>query len=188
MDRVWGRIEAWLAANAPAVAASLNPPAPADELAEAERFLGVQLPDAVRRSYLRHDGQAPRAMGMLDCWKWLPLAEVRRTWAGCKDLRDRGVFGEWCSHTNGGVVVSDWWSPGWVPLTRSATGDNHCLDLAPGPQGKYGQVIQFIHNHGARPVVAAGFEEWLAAFADDLEAGKYAVSESLWGLCRREHL
>jgi hypothetical protein len=31
MDRVWDRIEAWLAANAPAVAASLNPPAPADD-------------------------------------------------------------------------------------------------------------------------------------------------------------
>ena len=29
-------------------------------------------------------------------------------------------------------------------------------------------------------------EAWLTA--DDLEAGRYAVSESMWGLCHREYL
>jgi cell wall assembly regulator SMI1 len=36
MDEVWNRIEAWLAANAPAVASGLNPPASARELDDTE--------------------------------------------------------------------------------------------------------------------------------------------------------
>ena len=86
MDRTWERIEAWLAVNAHAVADGLNPPASPESLAATEHFLGVQFPDDVRASYLRHDGQRDNSPGLLDGWEWLSLERVRDEWQVWKDL------------------------------------------------------------------------------------------------------
>jgi hypothetical protein len=53
MDQVWERIEAWLAANAPAVAAGLNPPASARELADTEFVASDRYLVLCRRRELR---------------------------------------------------------------------------------------------------------------------------------------
>lgn len=186
MDQVWARVEAWLAAHAPAVAAGLNPPASEDELAETERQLGVRLPESVRAAYLRHDGQSADAPGLFDGWEWLSLESVRHEWKIWKRLLDGGDFKGMRSDGDGAVVRDDWWNAAWVPLTHSGSGDHHCLDLDPGPSGTPGQIIRMWHDDGARPVEAAGFAAWLTAFADDLEAGRFVASEDGGSLSRRD--
>lgn len=186
MDQVWDHIEAWLAANAPAIAAGLNPPASARELADTERFLGVQFPEDVRAGYLRHNGQTQDSPWMLDGWELLCLERIRDEWKVWKDLLDGGDFAGIQSDADGLAVRNDWWSPAWIPLTYSGSGDHHCLDLAPGPQGRPGQIIQMWHDDGARPVVAVSFEAWLSDFADGLEAGEFVLSDEYGGLCHRE--
>ena len=171
MDQVWDRIEAWLSLHAPAIAAGLNPPASVEALDATERFLGVELPDDVRSSYLRHDGQPQDSPWMLEGWEWLSLERLRDEWKVWKDLLDGGDFEGIESDADGVTVVKDWWNPRWIPLTYSGSGDHHCLDLAPGPGGKLGQIIEMWHDEGSRPVVADSFRAWLAEFADDLEAG-----------------
>ncbi|MFF5449481.1 SMI1/KNR4 family protein [Streptomyces sp. NPDC012888] len=52
----WSRIEAWLARHAPVSHGRLRPPARPEEIAAAERRLGVAFPDDLRASLLRHDG------------------------------------------------------------------------------------------------------------------------------------
>jgi cell wall assembly regulator SMI1 len=186
MDQVWRRIEAWLAVNAPTIAAGLHPPASAHELAETERFLGVQFPEAVRASYLRHDGQAHDSPWLLEGWEWLSLARIRDEWKVWKDLLDRGDFAGIQSAADGLTVRTDWWNPAWIPLTYSGCGDHHCLDLAPGPRGTPGQIIEMWHDEGSRPVVASGFEAWLTAFANGLETGEFVVSDDYGGICHRD--
>ena len=186
MDESWTRIEAWLNANAPAVAAGLNPPASPDELAETERYLGVRFPDGVRASFLRHDGQSPDSPWMLDGWELLSLGRIRNEWAVWKELLDDGSFADTESDTDGSAVRTDWWHPAWIPLTYDGGGNHHCLDLAPGPHGAPGQIIEMWHDEGSRPVVAPSFEDWLAGFADALEAGELAFSDEEEALCRRE--
>ena len=188
MDGTWGRIEAWLAANAPIVAAGLNPPASSEAIADAEQYLGVQFPADVRASYLRHDGQRFDSPGLLDGWEWLSLERIRDEWKVWKDLLDGGDFNGIRSDADGRFVRKDWWNPAWIPLTYSGSGDHHCLDLAPGPQGRSGQIIEMWHDEGARPVVASSFGKWLADFADGLEAGDFVLSDEYGGLCRREDL
>ncbi|HEX8693753.1 MAG TPA: SMI1/KNR4 family protein [Longimicrobium sp.] len=184
MDEVWRRIEAWLAAHAPAIAAGLNPPASAGEIDETERFLGVRLPDDVRASYLRHDGQSQDSPWMMNGWEWLSLTRIRDEWKVWKDVLDSGAFAAIESDADGVSVRRDWWNPAWIPVTYSGCGDHHCLDLAPGPRGISGQVIEMWHDEGARPVVADGFGAWLSQFADDLEAGELVFSDDLGGLYR----
>jgi len=186
MDQTWERIEAWLAVNAPAVAAGLNPPASPESLAATEQFLGVQFPDDVRASYLRHDGQQSYSPGLLEGWEWLSLERIRGEWQVWKDLLDGGDFNGIESDADGRGVRKDWWNPAWIPLTYSGGGDHHCLDLAPGKRGVHGQIIEMWHDEGSRPVVARSFGEWLADFADGFEAGQYEMSVECHGLRRRE--
>jgi cell wall assembly regulator SMI1 len=76
-----------------------------------------------------------------------------------------------------------WWHPGWIPLLRSDSGVRLCLDLAPGPAGQVGQMIQLDVDSGNRcpPVIASGWHALLLTFADDLHAGEYRLRENIDG-------
>jgi cell wall assembly regulator SMI1 len=188
MEQIWQRIEAWLAANAAPIATGLNPPATVKELTDTEQFLGVQFPEDVRNSYLRHNGQAFDSPWMIDGWEWLSLERIQDEWKVWKGLLDGGDFEGIQSDADGSSVRNDWWNPAWIPLTYSGSGDHHCLDLAPGPQGKVGQIIEMWHDEGSRPVVAASFRAWLSEFANALENNELVLSDEYGSLVRLDKL
>ena len=186
----WQRIETWLTQNAPEVAAGLPPGATDAQIAEAERVLGVALPDDVRASYRRHDGQqADPAVGggFTEGGEFLSLARIVDEWQVWKDLLDDGTFEEFESAPDPGVRA-DWWNPRWVPITYDGTGNNLCLDLDPAPGGMTGQIITMWHDEEARSVVAASFGEWLATLADEYERGEWASSDQYDAVVRREDI
>lgn len=53
----WTEIESWLKANAPAIYEGLNPPASAQQVADAEKALGVRFPADCVASFQIHNGQ-----------------------------------------------------------------------------------------------------------------------------------
>jgi cell wall assembly regulator SMI1 len=181
----WDRVERWLALEAPNVADGLNPPAREVDLAEAEVVLGVRLPEAVRRAYLRHDGQRRDAPWMFDGSEWLSLNRIQEEWRVWKELLDDGDFDGSEGEGDGETVRTDWWNAGWIPLTYDGSGNHHCVDMAPGPRGNVGQIIEMWHDDGARPVVATSFEAWIGGFADALEAGEYVLDPGWDALIRR---
>jgi hypothetical protein len=73
---VWPRIERWLAAHAPDLAASLRPGATADAIDALERDLAIALPPDVRAAWLVHDGQARGAPPLYESFRLLSLAEM----------------------------------------------------------------------------------------------------------------
>jgi cell wall assembly regulator SMI1 len=154
-DSSWERIERWLAVNAPEVADGLDSPASEEDIADAEQELGVRFPDSVRAAYLRHDGQRRDAPSTLYGWEWLSMARIREEWSVWKELLDGGDFDGLSNDADGLAVRSDWWHPAWIPLTYDGMGNHHCLDLAPGPGGAVGQVIEMWHDAGSRPVVGS---------------------------------
>ncbi|SEG85051.1 hypothetical protein SAMN05444920_105457 [Nonomuraea solani] len=56
VDRQWRRVERWLKANAPLTYRTLRPPGKARTIAIAEAQMGVDFPDDLRASLLRHNG------------------------------------------------------------------------------------------------------------------------------------
>lgn len=70
-----------------------------------------------------------------------------------------------------GPIRDDWWHRMWVPLTENECGDFVCLDFAPAPGGRVGQVIDWWHEQGATRVLATSFAEWLAGLAEPGVAG-----------------
>ena len=60
------------------------------------------------------------------------------------------------------------------------------VDLAPGPTGKWGQVILFGRDYDCKYVVARSWSAFLATVADDLNSGKWFVDEDTNELKLRE--
>lgn len=178
LENAWLRIEDWLHAHLPAETIGLNPPASQAELAEAEQTLGVRLPEAVRASYLRHNGQSTDSVSLLYGWKWLTLNEICEEWAEWQEILESGALDDLVNEGDPLKLQSDWWHPGWIPLTASGNGDHCCLDLAPGPAGQVGQIIEVWHDDSLRNLLAPGFAEWITDYADALEAGEYVYSEA----------
>ena len=67
--------------------------------------------------------------------------------------------------------------PGWIPLARDWGGNNIAVDLAPGPAGKWGQIIIFGRDYDCKYVVARSWAAFLAMVADDIGSEKVFVDE-----------
>ena len=65
----------------------------------------------------------------------------------------------------------------WIPLARDWGGNNLAVDLAPGPAGKWGQVILFGRDYDCKYVVARSWAALLAMLADDICSGKVQIDE-----------
>ncbi|KAF2404582.1 cell wall assembly and cell proliferation coordinating protein [Trichodelitschia bisporula] len=61
--------------------------------------------------------------------------------------------------------------PAWIPLARDWGGNLIAVDLAPGPMGKWGQIILFGRDYDTKFVVARSWSAFLASLADDLTSG-----------------
>ncbi|KAG5948462.1 hypothetical protein E4U53_006285 [Claviceps sorghi] len=74
----------------------------------------------------------------------------------------------------------------WIPLVRDWGGNNLAVDLAPGPNGIWGQVILFGRDYDTKYVIARSWGAFLALVADDLNSGKWFVDEDSGELKLRE--
>lgn len=188
VDDSWKRIEAWLAAEAPAVLPSLLPGASEDRIARLEASVGAKLPADFRNSLRRHEGQTEDAesglfpysnvLGPAPAWRLMDFAYIEQRWQEMNELVKIGEFaGRKASLPSG--EQTDWWPAGWLPVADDGGGDFACLDLSAAGAGR---VVQFCHDSPKRRIFAPSFGAWLATLADDLEAGKYHFDPDDWGL------
>jgi cell wall assembly regulator SMI1 len=63
----------------------------------------------------------------------------------------------------------------WIPLIKDWGGNCIAVDLAPGPAGRWGQVIVFGRDYDCKYVLARSWGAFLANFADDLNSGPERV-------------
>lgn len=133
----WGRIDTWLAANAPASLARLRPGADPAAVSAAERTLGVPLPVDLAASLACHDGSEPGSGVLPFRVDLLPVQGVVEQWELWNAVSTEFDEGEepW------GVVAGQrHWHRLWVPVTLFQ-GDLECIDMRPGPgRGRLGVV------------------------------------------------
>ncbi|KAI1663080.1 cell wall assembly and cell proliferation coordinating protein [Daldinia decipiens] len=85
-----------------------------------------------------------------------------------------------------GAVQRAYAHPAWIPLVRDWGGNNLAVDLAPGPNGIWGQIILFGRDYDTKYVVARSWGAFLSVVADDLNSGKWFVDEDTHELKLRE--
>ena len=76
--------------------------------------------------------------------------------------------------------------PAWIPLARDWGGNNIAVDLAPGPTGKWGQVILMGRDYDCKYVVSRSWSAFLATIADDMNTDKWFIDEETAELKLRE--
>jgi cell wall assembly regulator SMI1 len=176
LESIWGRIDAWLARQAPDILADLNPPASPEALSDTEARIGRELPEDVRATFQIHDGQRGSAPWSFPEWKLLPIRFVAQELDVLRELRADGVFDHAVARAEGPVHAT-WWSQAWIPLLANGYGDYLCVDVDPPEGGRIGQLLQYWGRHETREVVAPSLRAWLTIFADDLEAGRISRDE-----------
>lgn len=171
---IWARIEAWLERRAPSVLAGLA--GPADKLAveQAERELGMALPDDLRASLAIHDGEA-RDVGLVRGMTLNGLETMMYDWRAMEKLRVSGIFGDAGAVRTQAGLRPGHWHRGWLPIASTGDGDSWSLDLDPGAGGRVGQVFYFDHELGPRAVAFPSFTAWLDALLVEMEAGKISL-------------
>jgi cell wall assembly regulator SMI1/predicted DNA-binding WGR domain protein len=173
----WKRIDAWLQGNAPMLATKMNAGAKPGTIAEAERTLGVEFPDAVRASYAVHNGSG--IMSLFPSGDYLSLEDMLSQYKVWKELVDEGLWDEEESEPEGPIQKVHYHLK-WIPLTHNGGGDHTLIDLAPAKGGKVGQLIDFGHEGGPEGIAATGLSEYLAYIADGLEAGAATEVEATY--------
>ncbi len=171
----WRTIEAWLEENHPRVLDQFNPPAPPEAVVAAERAMNVTLPEDYKAFLALHNGQSEFA-AMVGMGALLPVEELAETHANLFGEDDMEVDP---ALVGAGVRAVDL-SKGWVPITKSARGrDFLCLDLDPAPGGVRGQIIEYIADDSARPLVAKSFADLLSLYFDQAQTGELDLEENL---------
>ncbi|MCC6622398.1 MAG: SMI1/KNR4 family protein [Deltaproteobacteria bacterium] len=163
------RIEAWLAQSAPGLAAALRAPAGEDELSALEVTLRRPIPPDLAAWLRRHNGQEPNQFAVFGDYSPLGAREIAAEWKTSCEFP-----AEW-EPPGSPAVRSGWYRDGWIPFASTGGGDLLVVDTEPGPDGRVGQVLDWRHDHHARPVVAPDLSTWLAGLADELEAGLWSV-------------
>ncbi|EIW67876.1 hypothetical protein TREMEDRAFT_74335 [Tremella mesenterica DSM 1558] len=190
LSHTFHRLRNALADSFPELLETLNPPVDPSLLATFEAELGSPLPPPVRDCYLIADGQGLEATGNISGsgglffgLQLLPLEEVMREWAFWRAAEHDPSAGQ-----NLAVLATmasippNWIKPlyacrGWLPLLTDRTGNYVGVDLDPGPDGAWGQVIVFGRDFDRKCVLwrgegEGGWGKWMAAFVDELESGE----------------
>jgi len=173
---VWDRLLTWCRVNIPELAADLRPGCTDDELDEMERTIGQKLPPDVRAVYRQHDGQEGRTPGLVYGLTMLPLNRVLDQWRVWHDLLAEDptineAIGAGTSHPPDAIAVA-YISDARIPLTYDGGGNHLGIDLAPGPAGTVGQIINFGADETNKYVLASSLLDFLEWLAGEYEAGR----------------
>jgi hypothetical protein len=124
MSELLPRYAAWLAVHAPNTAAAARPPAPDEDITDAERALGASLPASIRELYRWHDGgpdHPDRALWLTHEFGFLPLGTAREKQQTGREIAEEDF---------GPDEADIYWNPHWFPIGTSWTGDLLVVDCS----------------------------------------------------------
>jgi internalin A len=122
--------------RAPVIYEQLNPPANEQQIAAAEKELGLLLPQDVRDAYLRHNGTRDANKRdvyvpcfFLDHLRWCTLEEMVADWKRrvIWDVGNRAtnpdIYPDWAPYWETLKIRPEFWNRHWIPMGLSNTID-----------------------------------------------------------------
>lgn len=147
---------------------SWNEPATEEEIAEAEAQLGIKFPPEVKSLYRIHNGQRYGTTPVFLHWHFLSLEAMVQEWEVWQDvIAGLSAFERQADAC--GPVKAETFCKEWIPFTTDGCRNNHCIDLAPEPEGHAGQIVIVWHDDTERPVIAFDIWSWLKKVIADIE-------------------
>jgi cell wall assembly regulator SMI1 len=176
MNDPWSRIHSWLAANAPKIWRSLGGPATVSELATAEEAFGREMPQEWRDLYQTHNGMSdkPNLGSLFFGMRFLTLDEAVREHSNSNLAGDETLP---VRVADPGINRADMHNPKWIAFAHDSGETQLRVDTDPATDGTLGQVIFTDHADATVIFLAPSLSQFLADFAQDLEGGKYSLSQ-----------
>ncbi|MDI1450214.1 SMI1/KNR4 family protein [Polyangium sp. 6x1] len=162
------RVAAWLQKHAPEAAAELSPPADPAAVEALAKALRKPLPAELVAMWAVHDG--------LPIFEYAGLgaAAAKKRRAGLETLRKKGTFADHeVFEQNVPRIKPVKWHAAWIPIAQDGCGNFYCIDLAPGPAGRVGQVIKWEVAGGPFASGSSDLATVLERYADALESGDH---------------
>jgi cell wall assembly regulator SMI1 len=182
MRAIWSRLERWAAEHIDGTL-DLRPGCREGDLDALEAELGCHLPVDFRSFYLIHDGQESGAdFGLIYGLPVLPIDQVTANWRMWSEIAD-----SWTDHEHERCLSGERIQPlyanrGWVPFTHDWGGNHLGVDLAPGPTGLVGQVINFGRDEQDKYVLADNFTAMWGWLLEQYEAGNIEAERNSAGV------
>ena len=180
----WRQLEAAIAKALPETNCAFAEPATNHEIRTAEAALGLSFVEEVRVSFRTHNGDSFAetssgsvvSNGPFRHIDFLPLAAVANEWSTWQE-HSREAASDYVESDP--QVVPQHWHRRWIPFTviGGAT-THHCIDLAPTPSGRLGQIIEVDAKNSKRRLIAPSLGGFLASLADEIESGVYVVRDA----------
>jgi cell wall assembly regulator SMI1 len=167
IEERWATIGGWLKSEYPDALSQFRKPATQAAILNAEKKLGVTLPDDYKQFLALHNGQEEFApmVGFGALFAIEEVAEAHANIVGDETPVDVDEAGE-------GVRPLDY-CKGWIPISRSARGRDYlCIDLDPAKGGTRGQIIEYVVDSNARSLVAKSFADLLSLYFQQAQTGE----------------
>lgn len=162
------RIAAWFQKRVNDVAQQLRPPVTANALAALAKAIDQPIPPELAAMWQVHDG--------IPIFEYAGLGalDAKRRYVQMEKLRKKGIFAnhEVFEQSEPRIQPMKWHSA-WIPLAEDGCGNLYCLDLDPGPAGKFGQVIKWEMAGGPFATSSVDLAKLLERYAKALESGKF---------------
>lgn len=185
--KLWQRLEAWGAANAPKMLEDLNPGATDAQIDELQTAIGRELPASYIASLKVHNGESdgwPFKV-FADMGAYYPSERIPEYWNMRRQVAEQ-VGLEFSAEEvadqvkNNIITVEGPVRPAthraeWIPVLDCNGDVFWAIDFAPADGGSPGQIIQVDLEGGYWAVVADSFEKFLANYVEALEAGAFPV-------------
>jgi cell wall assembly regulator SMI1 len=180
MKTTWQAIKGELSRIAPHKAASLNRPAMEQELQDVETKLDCILPDDFK-DYLRiFNGQkeVDYLNPLFAYQSFLSTSNLLTHW---QMLMDNWSNEPPIAHIKENKVKSMFWTAKWIPFAENEGGSSQlCIDLNPGKNGIYGQVLQLHFGQDLEAdevVIANSFSEFSQELLKRLQTGNFMIED-----------
>lgn len=169
------KINKWLQRHASRIAElSLQGPADARELVMMEQEIGKSLPTDFKELYLWHNGlTSEENFGSLFFGiNFFPIDRV------ISEYRERKTttLSDPVLKADKGIDTSNVFNPNWIKFGFDGSHTALFLDLSPGSEGAFGQIIFIDDEYKTGIVVAQSTAQLLADFASDLENNLYHLA------------
>lgn len=141
----------------PHLSKTLNEGVSSKDIREAENIIGIRFPEYLKELYLTNNGDDNEAIcGMIMGLHFMSLESMLKEWRELKKIADdpkinnNGSF----SSTPMASIKRCYADAKWIPFCTDGGGNFIGIDLAPGPNGKAGQIINFGRDEGNKAVLA----------------------------------
>lgn len=185
LDAFFATYRAWLRGVVPGLDATLRGPAVEAEVDRYEETIRAELPAELRQLWAIHDGEdvAEPSGGTIGGLVFLGVAESLREWADWSSLRDETsdedmqALRTFSESVPAEAVQLEYTAAGWLPILKESMEGNYLgLDLAPGPGGLRGQVINFGRDEDRKAVICRSMSDLLGFIASEVQQGEFVVS------------